>query len=149
MTITSISENSVSGLERSAACHPKSGVSAWLTDYELCVLKDHLAQCHSDDDQLLAGVLRSKIDHARIISGDVPPDVATLGSHVTFMVTGGGAQRGELVQHDSGDAGAIAITSLLGATLIGMRELQRAFLPCADGSTLTLALLRFALGGES
>lgn len=148
MTITCISINSDSALQPIPARQPKSGDSAWLTTHDLQILTQHLEHCRSDDNPLLAGVLRWKIDIASTVYGDIPPDVATLGSHVTYMVTGGGAQRGRLVQHDSED-GAIPITSLLGATLIGMRELDRAPLPRVDGSTLTLALLRVAPTGES
>ncbi len=122
---------------------PQPAITAWLTEADRQILTYSMDHCLSEDEELVAGVLRSKIDLAEIICGDAPPDVATLGCNVTYMVTGGGAQYGRLTCDDTG-GDAIAITSLLGATLIGMRELQRAPLLRADGSILTLALLRVA-----
>lgn len=97
-------------------------------------------------DPTVATVLRRKLMHAETLEDAESEGVATLGTWVSYMVTGGGARTGVLrraAQPADADH-AIPLASQLGATLIGMRIRQRASMSRPDGGVLTLALLKVA-----
>ena len=98
-----------------------------------------------DLDQTVAAILRAKLDAP---DGLVPDGTrALLGSQVVFMQSGGGAQVGRLSLAsplDAREPGIIPVTSVLGATLLGMQQLQRATLPVPDGVSPVLVVLRIA-----
>lgn len=116
-----------------------------LTTDDRCWLRAHVEHClrSGGDCVFVAGLLRRKIARSDVVSGEVPDDLATGGSRVRFMMTGGAARSGVLVHEVAADApeDAVSVCSLLGATLIGMRVLQRAPLLRDDGRIDTLALL--------
>ena len=64
-----------------------------------------------------------------------------VGRHVSFMTTGGKARSGLLTMVQGDDAGCIPVTSFLGATMLGMRKLQRVPLLREDGWIDTLVVL--------
>lgn len=89
-----------------------------------------------------AAILRAKYHGARRITGPVPDDLAVPGRRIEFMISGGGAQRGTLTMGAVPAQRPIMVSSVLGATLLGMRILQKAPLPCKDGNTATLVVLK-------
>lgn len=119
-----------------------------LTSVDRLLIHDILRACDESApaaDQLVGTILRRKLTHADTIDATETEGVATANSRVSYMVTGGGATTGVLRHSQTpgaDDPHAIPISSLLGATLIGMKVRQRASLPRADGSVLTLALLK-------
>ncbi|MFD2738915.1 hypothetical protein ACFSUD_04985 [Sulfitobacter aestuarii] len=90
---------------------------------------------------LLAHLLARKLAQAEILPGAVPDDLVTTGRRVTYMLAGSGARSGVLGAGPC-SAADIPLASLLGATLIGMRPLQRAPLLRADGDVITMVVLK-------
>lgn len=109
-------------------------------------LRHHLDQCETSRKPgwtLLSNVLRHKAMKTEPVRDLQDSDLATGGSHVTFSVDGGHAQSG-LLSHQARSglaSGVIPVSSLLGATLIGMRVGQRAPLLFDDGSIGTVQVL--------
>ena len=112
-------------------------------------LQKHLEICESARKPgwaMLAHVLHHKIMTAEPVKS-VPADgLVTGGCRVTFSVDGGPHQTGLLTQRARSGLGGcvIPVSSLLGATLIGMRVGQRAPLPSVDGTVCTVAVLDVA-----
>ena len=108
-------------------------------------LQHRLALCRASRPTvsvLLAHVLSHKLATTRPGRSLPPADLVTLGCRVTYALGGGAVQSGRLVADDAGTTGgAIALTSLLGATLIGMKAGQRAPLLREDGSVGTVLVL--------
>ncbi|TCP38617.1 hypothetical protein [Rhodovulum] len=102
--------------------------------------------CDTDGEMrslFLQHVLRHKMQSAAIVPGDVPNDVAAAGSHVVYSL-GAGVSKTGLLSHRAragGRYGIIPVSSLLGATLLGMRAGTSAPLLRDDGSIVTLLLL--------
>jgi hypothetical protein len=131
----------------SAPCdaHPSPRTACVLTEADRRQLMRHFEACQATRQAgwpLLPYVLQHKIMTAEVLDGPVPPDLATSGCHVVYSVDGGPAQSGLLSHRARPDAafGVIAVRSLLGATLIGMRIGQRAPLLREDGSIAGLVL---------
>lgn len=129
----------------SCARERRGAAATLLTLEDRCRLRGHMEQClrSGGDGVLVAGILRRKIARSDPVRGEVPDDLATGGCRVRFMITGGGASSGVLTHEVAADApkDAIPVCSLVGATLIGMRVLQRALVLRDDGRIDTLALL--------
>lgn len=130
--------------ESPETCSPPRAVCL-LTEADHRQLKRHFEACKASrqgDWPLLPYVLQHKIMTAEVLDGPVPADLATSGCHVVFSVDGGPARSGLLSHRARSDAvaGVIAVRSLLGATLIGMRIGQRAPLLHEDGSIVGLVL---------
>lgn len=112
-------------------------------------LRRHLDQCETTRRPgwaLLANVLRHKAMKTQPVRDLHDSDLATGGSHVTFCVDNGHQQTG-LLSHQARTglaSGVIPVSSLLGATLIGMRVGQRAPLLFDDGSIGTVTVLGVA-----
>lgn len=120
-------------------------VTAELTDADLRTLEAHLHRLAQSDDAcpLLMGVLRQKIAWSRPIRGAAPPDLATGGRLVRYRVVGAGTRCGLLSHRDAPEESraVVAVCSLLGATLIGMRTRERVPLLRDNGTIVTLSLL--------
>ncbi|WP_291731465.1 hypothetical protein [Leisingera sp. F5] len=99
---------------------------------------DRLEQVLASDALSLeaAAILHGKYDGARRISGPVPDDLVVPGRRIEFMISGGGAQRGTLAIGAVPAQRPILVSSALGATLLGMRILQKA--PFCLATTATL-----------
>ncbi len=97
-----------------------------LTTKDLTILEVMLDRCLGRDDPL-APVLRRKINSALIMfRDDVPENVATLSSRVSFSVDGKATDT-RIISHDSMNSPAglfLPITSLRGLTLMGLVEGQ-------------------------
>ncbi|WP_156317638.1 hypothetical protein [Cypionkella psychrotolerans] len=115
------------------------------TDHEQ--LQRHLEACEREKAPfwtLLAYVLHNKIANIETITTPVEQDIVTSGCRVSYSVNGGSVQSGLLVHKEKhGDQlqRVIAVPSLLGATLIGMRIGQRAPLLCEGGAILSIVVV--------
>lgn len=101
---------------------------------------------------LLVQLIRTKLADAEIVlSDDVAPDVATTNSRVVFAVDGGAAETAVLVHWEHGVARdfTLPITTLLGATLLGMRAGERSPLLQSDGSIREVTLEEIAFQPEA
>lgn len=121
---------------------PKTPVRspAALTRTDRLRLERHWRGCDTAREPLLTHVLRHKIDAPALPDGGVPSDAVIGDSTVSYRIDGGPVRRG-LLSHrppPSAGGGSIPVSSLLGATLIGMRAGQRAPLLCDDGTIVTL-----------
>lgn len=91
---------------------------------------------------LLAGLLRVKLRTGETVSGSAPGDLVTARRLITYMTSGGGAKSGILTMTAEEAPGEIPVGSLLGATLIGMRRLQKAPLLHEGGEISFVAVLQ-------
>ena len=102
-----------------------------LTTKDFTILEVMLDRCLGQDDPM-AGILRRKLDAALIVlRDDVPADVATLSSRVTFSVDGRQSDT-RVLSHDqmSSPVGLfLPITTARGLALLGLAERQRFRLP--------------------
>ncbi len=110
-------------------------------------LERHLKRC-ADDGTPAAPLLRHVLDHkvqsTTPLEGQCPRDLVCSGRLVTWSVDGGPARTG-LLSHRArtgSHSGVIAVASLLGATLMGMRVGQQAPLLREDGAILSLTVLK-------
>ncbi|WP_323005442.1 hypothetical protein [Pseudorhodobacter sp.] len=109
-------------------------------------LQQHLTCCQQSQLPiwtLLAYVLLNKIMTTEPVSDFHARDLVTSGCRVSYSVNGEPAQTGLLVHSARSEfgSGVIPVSSLLGATLIGMRIGQRAPLLCEDGTVMSLSVL--------
>lgn len=106
-------------------------------------LRDHLRNCEVARQPFLSHVLRHKIRSCGTSAAVVRDDIVVGGSTVRYAIGSDPAQTGLLVHRARTDAasGVVPVSSLLGATLIGMRVGQRAPLLCEDGTILTVTVL--------
>ncbi len=115
-------------------------------------LQQLLRRCERDGfsgTELLAYVLRHKIMAIAPVRYFHDGDLVTVGCQVSYSVDGGSVETG-LLFHRARSAmagGAIPVSSLLGATLIGMRVGQRAPLLNEDGTIGSVAVLGLAQPG--
>lgn len=96
---------------------------------------------HARNPPILNGLLRHKLRSSRGAPEPTPADLVVAGSHVTYMISGGGARSATLSMQPVPFPGQVLVASLLGATLIGMRILQRAPLLREDGMIDTIVVL--------
>lgn len=90
---------------------------------------------------LLSGLLRHKLRISRGTPEPASPDLVVAGCHVTYMISGEGARSGVLSMNPTPVPGHILVASLLGATLIGMRKLQKVPLLRDDGQIEVVVVL--------
>jgi len=81
-------------------------------------------------------------------SGSAPPELVQSGRHVTYMISCESARSGVLSMRLTPIYGHISIASLLGATLIGMRRLQRVPLLMDSGAIRTFVVLGVGTGPD-
>lgn len=114
-----------------------------LRDDDCQHLQRHLRQPDLAQRPFLGHVLRHKITASRPMQGEVPKDVVTGASCVSYALDGGPAQMGFLSHRARNGAhrDVIPVCSLLGATLIGMRVGERAPLLHEDGAIGSLTVL--------
>lgn len=108
-----------------------------------CV-RERLAKLISDPAGLPDSVsilLRAKLEGAASGSLAECEGRALPERRVVYMVSGGGAQSAYLTAEGAPQAGKIPVSSLLGATLLGMGRLQKAPLPQESGTVATLVVL--------
>lgn len=90
---------------------------------------------------LLEGLLRHKLRISRGAPEPAPRELVVAGCHVTYEIGGDDARSGVLAMSAAPLPGHVLVASLLGATLIGMRALQRAPLLRDDGRIDTVLVL--------
>lgn len=90
---------------------------------------------------LLDGLLHHKLRISRGAPEPAPPELVVAGRHVTYMISGEGSRSGVLSMSPVPIPGHVLVASLLGATLIGMRKLQKAPLLRDDGQFETVVVL--------
>ncbi|MDX1784786.1 hypothetical protein [Roseovarius sp. ZX-A-9] len=120
-----------------------------LRDEDRQYLVDHLRRSEMAGQPFLPHVLQHKITSSTALDEPVPDDVVTGGCRVTYAINGGPAESGLLVHRARTGAvnGIIPVSSLLGATLIGMRVGQRAPLLSLDGTIASVSVLGVAHPG--
>lgn len=114
-----------------------------LPDVDRAQLQRHLRQCETarrPSSSLLTAVLKRKISAARALGSTRPDDAVTGGCVVSYSIDDGPLRSGLLVHRarPGVGGGVIPVSSVLGATLIGMRVGQNAPLLCDDGSRATV-----------
>jgi len=124
------------------------------TDISCCHLTtgDHLVleamnEHHHHRDTFFAQMLRSKIRNARLyLRDDIPKDVATLNSWVTYAINGTVIGPVQLVHPAQGDAAGneLSIRALHGLALLGLAEGARESLQSGDGQPETITLVKVA-----
>ncbi len=107
----------------------------------------HLETCNRDRGPrwaLLTYVLQNKLMNTEPTREPVASDIVVGGSHVSYSANGGAVETVLLVhgaQPGKRKQDIVSVSSLLGATLIGMRVGQRAPLLCEDGSVRSLVVI--------
>ncbi len=96
---------------------------------------------HAPNPPLLNGLLRHTLRISRGVPEPALPELVMAGRHVSYMISGEGSRSGVLTMSSAPIPGHILVASLLGATLIGMRKLQKAPLLREDGQIDTLVVL--------
>jgi regulator of nucleoside diphosphate kinase len=113
-----------------------------LTTKDFTILEIMLDRCLGRDDPL-APVLRKKMASATIVfRDDVPADVATLNSRVTYSVDGRETDT-RVISHESSGSSvglSLPVTSARGLALIGMSEGQALRVTRRDGTEETIVL---------
>lgn len=120
-----------------------------LTENECKRLKPHLENCRKRADgtsTLLSYVISTKLMNTEPVAGMHLADRVTGGCLVTFSINSAKPRSGVLVHEALPDSitSEIPVTSLLGATLIGMRAGQRAPLLKDDGTIQRLLVIAVA-----
>lgn len=96
---------------------------------------------HAPNRPLLDGLLRHKLRTSRGAVEPPEPELVVAGRLITFMISGGRARTGVLSMAVTPSPGHILVASLLGATLIGMRRLQKVPLLRDDGQIDVIVVL--------
>ena len=128
-----------------ARVRPRGRALLPVADYDL--LLEYLEICERDRGPnwaLLAYVLQNRIVNSEPSHQPVDRDIVVSRNEVIYSVSGASVEAGLLVhQPNAGprQRGIIPVSSLLGATLIGMRIGQRPPLLCEDGSVKSLVVV--------
>jgi len=124
----------------SGAAKPPIHISE--TDYALIASHAMRLEATAPD---IANMLLDEIDRAEVYSRDeLPRDVVTLGSLVTFVDESTGVQRSVqivLPADANMERSSLSIHSQVGAGLIGLRAGQSIDWPCPDGRPRTLRVV--------
>ncbi len=145
MTSSCTLQSEVHPFASTARVRPRGRAILPVADYDF--LLEHLEICERDRGPnwtLLAYVLQNRIVNTEPSHRPVDRDIVVSGSEVTYSVSGASVEAGLLVhQPNPGprQRGIILVSSLLGATLIGMRIGQRAPLLCEDGSVKSVVVV--------
>ena len=102
------------------------------------------ANSHVVYSPILIGLLQHKLRNSRPAPDPTPASLATSGREVTYMISGAGAVKGVLSFGLVCRAGELPVHTLLGATLLGMKPLQKSALLNEDGDIGTVVVLNVA-----
>lgn len=91
--------------------------------------------------ELLSGLLRLKLKLSDSAAGPAPREVVSSNRLVTYRIRGEGPRSGVISMSTMPLHGTIPVGSLLGATLIGMRRMQKAPLLQERGEIGSVAVL--------
>ena len=129
--------------QQSHKCRPLKGrfqlTQADRIGIERLLSLDLTAEC--PNPTLIEGFLRHKLRLARNSPEPTPASLVMAGRRIKYMISGGNARSGILTLVPGNKAGCIPVTSFLGATMLGMRKMQRAPLLRDDGWIETLVVL--------
>ena len=126
-----------------------------LTAKDYSLLESRLTELrarNTDPARLLARFMRAKLADAEVVlPGDVAATVATTNSRIVYAVDEGAPSVAVLVhwEHTVARDFTLPITTLLGATLLGMREGQQAPLLLGDGGIGKVFLKEVAFQPEA
>lgn len=146
-------QNSLTATDAGYALHAAGPDNAVLSAADIPLLESSIARgtraCGAE--KAATHLLQKKLAAARIVQGQSDPQLVRIGSKVTWMVSGGGAQHGILIAaHKATECDrTISIDTVLGATLIGLRPMVRSALPRPDGETDVLVVLRVTNAAHS
>lgn len=96
---------------------------------------------HAPNPALLKGLLRHKLRVSNCASDPLPADLVRVGALITYMISGEGARSAVLTIGPRPAPRQVVVASLLGATLIGMRKMQKAPLLRGDGQIEVVVVL--------
>jgi hypothetical protein len=96
---------------------------------------------HAPNPPLLNGLLRHKLRTSRGAWEPAAPELVVGGRRITYMISDEDARTGVLSLSPVPIPGHVLVASLLGATLIGMRKLQKSPLLRDDGQIETVIVL--------
>ncbi|HET7411395.1 MAG TPA: nucleoside-diphosphate kinase [Pararhizobium sp.] len=115
-----------------------------LTNKDFTFLEAMLTRCSALGDPMLP-LLRCKLENARVVpSDDVPPDVATMSSRVSFSINGRAADT-RIISHDrmTSPIGLfLPVTTARGMALLGLAEGQAFRLSHHNGTSEQIVLER-------
>jgi transcription elongation GreA/GreB family factor len=103
-----------------------------------------LARLWRDPDGPVGRVLTDKLDRCRVVPPDaVPPVVAVLGARIVFAAEGGAPESRVLVmpENDAQDGSTLAVSTPVGAALLGTATGQSVEAVGRDGRRIVLRLL--------
>lgn len=118
-------------------------LQCYLTPNDHAVLREILDQTTSDN--AYRRLLRRKLVQAEICSPrNVPDDVVTINSRVTFCIDGGVPRTANLVRNESQDFPnyTVSVESLLGLGLLGLRAGRAIAVETETGGLLKINVLR-------
>lgn len=123
-----------------------------LTTKDFTILEVMRERCMGRDDPLVP-LLDRKLECARVVfSDDIPENVATLNSRVTFHAGGNGPDT-RILSHDQMQHAPVGmylpIKSLRGLALLGLSEGQEIALPGSRGAQERIALQKVRYQPES
>ncbi len=144
--MSSIRPTRLSRPETPPAPKARSCTRSMLPEVDYQHLRHHLNQCESTGQPaspFLSHVILRKLMTRKPTPDADASDLVTGGCEVVYSVNRAPAATGLLVHRarSGGASGVIPVSSLLGATLIGMRVGQRAPLLHEDGTIGTVAVL--------
>ena len=144
--MTSIHDTLSSSTDKRLGPKTRSRRRSILPEADHLQLQRHLELCEGLQQpawRLLAYILHNKIMTTEPVGNLIARDLVTGGCCVTYSLDGGPGQTGLLVHRarSGSGSGVIPVSSLLGATLIGMRVGQRAPLLCEDDAIMSLSVL--------
>ncbi len=100
----------------------------------------------SDNHSVVKDDLQSELDRANVVEPEeIPPDVVTMNSTVTFKVESSGKEFSLTLvyPHDAGDnANKISILAPVGSALLGLREGDEISWPKPSGGLLVVHILK-------
>lgn len=92
--------------------------------------------------RLVEEILRYKMRTAGKVTGKGIDQIALPLKRITYVESGGAAQKGVLTMSIAERPGCIPVGSLLGATLLGMSRHQKEPLKKEDGTTVVICVLK-------
>jgi hypothetical protein len=122
-----------------------------LTTKDYTILEVMLERCHGRDDPMTPMLRRKLAEAVVMFREDIPADVVTLSSRVTYRVNGAPSET-RIVSHDEmrGLVGSVLpITNPRGLALLGLAEGQSATIERPDGTTETIAVEAVAYQPEA
>lgn len=130
--VQSLFDRTVAGVESVLTVDDRLGIER---------LVRHRGTKHAPNPALLNGLLRHKLKISRAAPEPAPAELVVSECHVTYVIGDEAERSGVLTMSPLPMPGRLPVASLLGATLIGMRALQKAPLLNDDGEVTSVVVL--------